>query len=253
MEFQWVDGTADWLPLKDLKDSNPIETAEYAVSNKIADKPAFIWWVWDTLRRRNRFISKVKTQYWKRTHKYGIALPHSLKEAIKFDERTGTHFWQEAIQKEMGNVMTEFEFRDDKKPPPGYKFIECHMIFDIKSDPTSKARLVTGGHITEEPNESVYSSVVLRDSVRIAFTIATLNGLKALAGDVQNAYLNAPTKKRCYTIAGPEFGANAGRPVVIVCALYGLRSSGARWRDHMASTLRSLGFKGCLVDLDVWL
>jgi hypothetical protein len=51
----------DWFPLKDLKDSNPIETAEYAVSNKIADEPALIWWVRDTLRRRNRYISKWKT------------------------------------------------------------------------------------------------------------------------------------------------------------------------------------------------
>jgi Reverse transcriptase (RNA-dependent DNA polymerase) len=253
MEVQWVDGTTDWLPLKDLKYSNPIETAEYAVSKKIADKPAFIWWVRDTLRRRGRLISKVKSQYWKRTHKYGIALPHSVKEAIKFDEQKGTGFWQEAIEKEMVNVMSAFEFRDDNKPPHGYKFIECHMIFDIKTDLTRKARLVTGGHMTEEPNKSVYSSVFSTDSAQIAFTIATLNGLKVLAGDVQNAYLNAPTKERCYTIAGPEFGANAGRLVVIVCGLYGFRSSGARWRDHMSSTLCPLGFKGCLTDSDVWL
>jgi hypothetical protein len=29
----------NWLPLKDLKDFNPIETAEYAISNKLADEP----------------------------------------------------------------------------------------------------------------------------------------------------------------------------------------------------------------------
>jgi hypothetical protein len=53
----------------------------------------------------------------------------------------------------------------------------CHMIFDRKSDLTRKARLVAGGHMTDEPHESVYSSVVSRDSVRITFTIASLNGL----------------------------------------------------------------------------
>jgi hypothetical protein len=42
-----VDSTMDWLPMKDLKDTNPIEMAVCAVSNKIADEPAFIWWVWD--------------------------------------------------------------------------------------------------------------------------------------------------------------------------------------------------------------
>jgi Zinc knuckle len=63
-----------------------------------------------------------------------------------------------------------------------------------------------------------------------------------------------PAKERCYIIAGPEFGSdNEGRPVMIVRALYGLRSSGAIWRDHMASTLRLQGFKGCLADPDIWM
>jgi hypothetical protein len=63
LEVQWIDGTMNWLPLKDLKDSNPIETAEYAISNKLADEPAVIWWVCNTLRSRDQFISKVKTGY----------------------------------------------------------------------------------------------------------------------------------------------------------------------------------------------
>jgi hypothetical protein len=51
---------------------------------------------------------------------------------------------------------------------------------------------------------------------------------------VQNAYLNAPTKERCYTIAGPEFGPdNEERSVLVVRTLYGLRSSGARWRYRL--------------------
>jgi Reverse transcriptase (RNA-dependent DNA polymerase) len=153
----------------------------------------------------------------------------------------------------MSNVIPAFEVRDDNKAPLGHKFITCHMNFDIKSDLTRKARLVAGGHMTDEPRKSVYSSVMSRDSVWLAFTIASLNGLRVLAGDVQKAYLNAPTKEKCYTTAGKEFGVNNGRPVSIVCALYGLRSSGARWRDHMASTVRSLGFKGCLADPELWL
>jgi Reverse transcriptase (RNA-dependent DNA polymerase) len=149
----------------------------------------------------------------------------------------------------MTNVMSAFEFRENDNVQIGYKEIDCHMIFDIKTDLTRKARLVAGGHQTDVPKESVYSSVDSRDSVRIAFLIAALNGLDVLARDVQNAYLNAPTKGNCYTIAGPEFRKdNIGRPVLIVRALYGLCSSGARWRDHMASTLRDNGFKGCMAD-----
>jgi hypothetical protein len=130
----------------------------------------------------------------------------------------------------MQNVMPAFRFRDDDKIPIGYKKIDCHMIFNIKIDLTRKARLVAGGHQTDVLKESVFSSVVSRDSVQIALAIASLNNLEVLAADVQNAYLNAPTKEKCYTIAGPEYGPdNEGRPVLIVRALYGLRISGARW------------------------
>ena len=41
----WKDGSQAWLPLKDLKNSYPIQVAEYAVANKIALVPAFAWWV----------------------------------------------------------------------------------------------------------------------------------------------------------------------------------------------------------------
>jgi Reverse transcriptase (RNA-dependent DNA polymerase) len=154
----------------------------------------------------------------------------------------------------MKNGMPAFKFRDDDQVPPGYTKIDCHMVFDIKVDLTRKARLVAGGHMTEVPKDSIYSSGVSRDSVRIALTLATLNGLEVLAADIQNAYLNAPTKEKCYCIAGPEFGSDkTGRTVLIVRALYGLRSSGARWRDHLADTIRSLGFKACLTNPDVWM
>jgi Reverse transcriptase (RNA-dependent DNA polymerase) len=125
------------------------------------------------------------------------------------------------------------------------------MIFDVKMDLTRKARLVAGGNQTSPSDDMVFSSVVSRDSVRLAFLLAALNGLDTSACDVQGAYLNAPTKEKVYTIAGPEFGSNVGRPAVIVRAIYGLRTSGNRWRDHMAGTLRDAGYKNCTADTDV--
>lgn len=53
-----------------------------------------------------------------------------------------------------------------------------------------KARFVAGGHTVEVPESLItYSSVVSRDSVRIALTIAGLNGLQVMACNIQNAYL----------------------------------------------------------------
>jgi hypothetical protein len=58
------------------------------------------------------------------------------------------------------------------------------MIFDIKMDFTRKARFVDGGHTSEAPASLTYSSVVTRESVRIAFTIAALNNLDILMADI---------------------------------------------------------------------
>jgi hypothetical protein len=40
-EVQWADSSTDWLPLKDLKDSNQFKTANYAISNGISEEPEF--------------------------------------------------------------------------------------------------------------------------------------------------------------------------------------------------------------------
>jgi len=51
---EWKDGSSSWVPLKDLKESNRIEVAEYAIANKIAEEPAFIRWVRLVLRTQDR-------------------------------------------------------------------------------------------------------------------------------------------------------------------------------------------------------
>jgi hypothetical protein len=101
---KWKDGMTTWVPLSELKASNPVEVAEYTVANKIVEEPAFAWCVKDVLRHRNRIISKVKSRYWKTTPKFGIHLPRSVQEALQIDEETGTDLWRQAIKKEMKNV-----------------------------------------------------------------------------------------------------------------------------------------------------
>ena len=58
----WRDGTRTWLPLKDPKDSNPIDEAEYAEMAGISDEPAFAWWVRHTLKKRDKIIAFVRPQ-----------------------------------------------------------------------------------------------------------------------------------------------------------------------------------------------
>ena len=70
------------MKLKDMKDSIPIEVAEYDVANRMVEEPAFKWWVPHRIRKRNQIISKVKSWYWQNTHKFGIRLNKTTEEAL---------------------------------------------------------------------------------------------------------------------------------------------------------------------------
>ena len=115
-----------------------------------------------------------------------------------------------------------------------------------------KARFIAGGHTTDVPRTLTYASVVSRDSVRIALTMAALNGMKVMACDIQNAYSTSNCREKIWTRAGPEFGSEAAT-IFIVKALYGLKSAGAAFRALLAETLYDLGYSPTKTDPDVWL
>ncbi len=100
----------------------------------------------------------------------------------------------------------------------GYKKIPCHMIFDIKMvDFSRKARVVASGHVTDAPATMTCTSVVSRETVRIALTIAALNSLDVKTGDVMNAYITAPITEKVWTTLSPEFSeAERGSHTIIV-------------------------------------
>mmetsp|Transcript_6492 Transcript_6492/g.15328 ORF Transcript_6492/g.15328 Transcript_6492/m.15328 type:complete len:280 (+) Transcript_6492:692-1531(+) len=106
----WKDGSSNWIPLKDMKESFPIEVADYAISKGIQDKPAFAWWVPHVTKKRDRFLGKVKSKYWERTHKkYGIRVPRTIQEALDIDEANGDNLWKDSIELEMKNNRIAFE------------------------------------------------------------------------------------------------------------------------------------------------
>ena len=252
-----------WEKLKDLKESYPVQLAEYAVANKINEEPAFKWWVPHTIRKRNRILAKVKSRYWRTTHKFGIRLPKTVEEALRIDKETGTTFWADAIKKEMDKVKVAWNAHEEHTPEEvrtgkvsrfiGFQEISCHIIFDVKMDFTRKARFVAGGHMTDTPASATYSSVVTRDSIRLAFLIAALNEVDVMACDLENAYLNAACKEKIWFEGGIECGEDKGKVLILCRALYGLKSSGAAWRTTLAAALGELGFLPTQADPDVWL
>ena len=247
LQVRWNDHGISWIALKDIKESNPIMVAEYAIAKKLDKEPAFAWWVKQALRRRDSIISKVRTRCSKRNIKFGIIVPRTAEEAFALDRENGNDFWAKAIQKEMNNIQVAFKFLDPgERAPPGYRKITCHLIFDVKFDLTRKARYVAGGHMTKVPAAMTFASVVSRDSVRIMFLIAALNDLDIKMCDVGNAYLNADTREKVFFVAGSEWRHRQGQNVLIVRACYGLKSSGAEWKKTFADCIRfELGFDPC--------
>jgi len=69
-----------------------------------------------------------------------------------------------------------------------------------------------------------------------------MNGLSCCAADVGNAFLYGKTKEKVYIIAGPEFGEHTGKRMLIDKGLYGLKTSAARFHEHLSAKLRNLGF-----------
>ena len=108
-----------WLYLRDMKASYPLDIAEYVVANNINEEPEFNWWVEDALRKRYQVTSRMEwcgvyapdmgqggsnKKYWCTTHKFGIEVPKTVQEDLKIDCKTGTDFWEKAIRKEMTKV-----------------------------------------------------------------------------------------------------------------------------------------------------
>jgi hypothetical protein len=73
----------------------------------------------------------MNSHYIRKSHKFGLELPQTVKEALALDAKNGYNVWYDAIGKEMKNVKVAFNILEEEQSLPlGYKFIPCHMIFD---------------------------------------------------------------------------------------------------------------------------
>ena len=119
-KVKWRDGTDSWVALKDLKESNPLQVAEYIQLAELMDEPAFAWWAELALKRRDRIIAGVASRSKKKTHKFGIEVPRDVRHALQLDKENNNTFWADAIRKEMSEVRVAFDIKDkDSRIEPG--------------------------------------------------------------------------------------------------------------------------------------
>jgi hypothetical protein len=68
----------------------------------------------------------------------------------------------------------------------------------------------------------------------------------------ENAYLTAPKTEKIWTILGTEFGSDAGKRALVAIALYGIKSVGAAFSNHLNKCMKHLGWEPCIDDRDPW-
>ena len=86
----------------DIKESHPIETAQYATAQVIDGEPAFNWWVPHVIKKMLHIISLVKkrsARYLKKNNKFGVELPKSAKHALRINNKNGNTYCSGAISK----------------------------------------------------------------------------------------------------------------------------------------------------------
>ena len=226
---EWGSGevTLESLPL--ISKDNPVTCTLYAKKHDLLDTT-----------RSKRLIRAVKQS---RIHQvrasaryqHSFQISTDYNHAIRPDKKNSNTHWQDTMDLESSQIHEHKVFKDT-----------------VNLDDRSKERLVTDGHLTKEPGESIYSGVVSLRSLRMVVFLPQLNNLEIWGADVNNAYPEAYTDEKLCIIAGPELKELQGHFLTMVKALYGTHSGGARWHDRLFDILQELSFKPSQVDHDVW-
>ena len=263
---EWESGEVTYEPLTLISKDDPITCAVYAKKHDLLDSTG-----WKHLKRyaktSKRLIRAVKQSRIRQVrasvrYQHGFQVPKDYNDAMRLDKENGNTHWQDAMDLELTQIHEYKVFKDTGKAkfhngkvvtPDGFQKIRVHFVYAVKHDGRFKARLVADGHLTKEPVESIYSGVVSLRSLRMVVFLSQLNNLEIWGADVGNAYLEAYTDEKLCIMAGPEFKELQGHLLIMVKALYGTRSGGARWHDRLFDILQEMKFKPSKADPDVWM
>jgi hypothetical protein len=166
---EWENGEITTEPLSVIAADDPMTCAVYAREHDLLDVEG--WKHFRNLAKREkhflRLVKQAKMKSYRQSPKYkfGYRIPKDYEEALKLDELNQNAKWKDATITEMCQLKEYKCFIDAgiygrDKPLDGHKEIRAHLVFDVKHDGCHKACYVAGGHLTNIPNESVYSGVV---------------------------------------------------------------------------------------------
>ena len=263
---EWESGEVTYEPLTLVSEDDPTTCAVYAKKHDLLDITG-----WKHLKRyaktSKRLIRAVKQSRIRQVrasarYQHGFQVPKDYNDAIRLGKENSNTHWQDAMDLELTQIHEYKVFKDTGKAqfhngkavtPDGFQKIRVHFVYAVKHDDRFKARLVADGHLTKEHVESIYSGVVPLRSLRMVVFLSQLNDFEIWGADVGNAYLEAYTDQKLCIIAGPEFKELQGHLLIMIKALHGTRSGGARWHDRLFDILQELKFKPSKADPDAWM
>ena len=73
-----------------------------------------------------------------------------------------------------------------------------------------------------------------------------------VTGDLGNAFVQADTIEKVYSIAGPEFGDKEDAVFLIKTSLCGLSTSARQWSLALSDQIRDMCFNPARADTDLW-
>ena len=256
---EWEPGEVTYEPLTLISKEDPINCAVYAKKRDLLDTTG-----WNHPKRHAKISKRpIRAVKQSRIHQvrasaryqHGFQVPKDFNDAISLDKENSNTHWQDEMDLELTQIHEYKVFKDTGKAqfhdgravtPDGFQKIRVHFVYAVKHAGKFKARPVADGHLTKEP-------VVSLRSLRMVVFLSQLNDLEIWGADVGNAYLEAYTDPNLCIIVGPEFKELQVHLLIMIKALHGTRSGGARWHDRLFDILQELKFKPSKADPDVWM
>ena len=148
--------------MHNIKEDDNITLEEYAKERGIVDDPG---WKWSRIFTKNPhvFIIMAKTidsqtKLKSNKYKYDIKFTTGYVQVIELDKENGNTLWQDALEKEVGQIKYFNAFKAMKVwggggSPKGYQRIPFKLVFDFKFYLISKYSMISGGRHTEDPNQ----------------------------------------------------------------------------------------------------
>ena len=96
--FLCANGTETWMPLKDLKEPNVVEVAEFAKVAGADHEPTFCWHVPHLLRKIDVIVSIIAYVSWKIIHEHGIGTSADVEHVKKLDAKNSNNFQIKSIE-----------------------------------------------------------------------------------------------------------------------------------------------------------